>query len=232
MDWFEDTLKEQYKIVKIIKQSDKSYITQLRHKKINRDIIKREFNGDGGVYKILQGISHPNLPKVFQVVQNGESCTVLEEYIDGLTVSEVIESGTYSENGVIKVILNICDALTALHSLGIIHRDIKPENIMITNDGRIILIDFDASRLYKPYQSEDTRIIGTTGYAAPEQFGIAQTDERTDIFSVGVLMNVMLTGEHPSKKLYKGKLKNVIEKCIMIDPNQRYQTALELKVNL
>ena len=91
------------------------------------------------------------------------------------------------------------------------------------------LIDFDASRFFKKGQSKDTVIIGTAGYAAPEQLGFAQSDERTDIFALGVLMNVMLTGEHPTNKLYKGKLRKVIEKCIQLDPQKRYKNVEELK---
>ena len=76
-------------------------------------------------------------------------------------------------------------------------------------------------------------IIGTTGFAAPEQFGIAQTDNRTDIFSLGILLNVMLTGEHPSRHLYQGKrLARVIQKCTQIAPDKRYPNVQRLEKEL
>ena len=91
----------------------------------------------------------------------------------------------------------MCKALWVLHSLGAVHRDVKPENIILRGS-EAVLIDFDAARLYKPEESGDTQVLGTTGFAAPEQYGLSQTDRRADIYAVGILMNVMLTGEHPS----------------------------------
>ena len=82
--------------------------------------------------------------------------------------------------------------------------DVKPENIILRGS-EAVLIDFDAARLHKPEHEMDTQILGTTGFAAPEQYGLSQSDLRTDIYSVGILINVMLTGEHPSKKLAEGE---------------------------
>lgn len=229
MQWLDSVLNEQYQMIKVLKQSESKSILLLRHKEQGKDIVKRSYTGTGEVYQLLQRVAQPNLPTVYEVVESENKVTVLEEYINGITVSDVLESGLYNVRGVKKVISSVCDALEVLHTLGIVHRDVKPENIMIANNGEVVLIDFDASRLYKPHRSEDTVFVGTAGYAAPEQFGIAQSDKRADIFAVGVLMNVMLIGEHPSKKLYKGKLKRVIEKCIQIDPNKRYQSVTELK---
>lgn len=77
-----------------------------------------------------------------------------------------------------------------------VHRDIKPENIILRGS-QAVLIDFDAARLHKPEHEADTQILGTTGFAAPEQYGLSQSDIRTDIYSLGVLINVMLTGNTP-----------------------------------
>lgn len=228
----DDILKEQYSVVKVYKNTEEKSILLLRHNDLKKEIICRKFKGNGEVYRILRGISFPNLPAVFEVAENEEQITVLEEFISGVTIADVLSDGLYDESGVKHIVKAVCDALTVIHSYGIVHRDIKPENIMITDNGTVKLIDFDAARLFKNGQSKDTKIIGTAGYAAPEQLGLAQSDERTDIFAVGVLMNVMLTGEHPSKKLYKGKLTKIIEKCIQLDPQKRYATAEELKKSL
>ena len=232
MIFLEDILKEQYFIVKVLKNTEEKSIVLLRHKVLEKDMICRKFKGNADAYKILNGIIFPTLPQIYEVTKTEESIIVLEEFIKGVTVADILLNGLFNERGVKKIIRDLCDALTVIHSYGIIHRDIKPENVMITDEGSVKLIDFDAARLFKNGQSKDTKIIGTTGYAAPEQFGFAQSDERTDIFAVGVLMNVMLTGEHPSQKIYKGKLSKIIEKCIQIDPKKRYRNAEELKKSL
>lgn len=228
----DDILKEQYSVVKVYKNTDEKSIVLLRHNELKKDIICRKCKGNGEVYKILNGISFANLPQVYAVSQSNDQITVLEEFISGITIADILLDGLYDEGGVKHIVKDVCDALTILHSNGIVHRDIKPENIMLTDNGTVKLIDFDAARLFKNGQSKDTKIIGTAGYAAPEQLGLAQSDERTDIFAVGVLMNVMLTGEHPSKKFYKGKLTKVIEKCIQLDPKKRYNSDDELKKSL
>lgn len=229
MNWIDNVIDEKYGVVSVLKNCEKSKITRLRNTQVNKDIVKIEFCGSGEIYRRICEISQQNLPEIYDVSENGGKCTVLEEFIDGTTVSDILMSGLYTEDGVKSVCLCLCDALYALHGIGIIHRDIKPENVMVSSDGRVVLIDFDAARIFKDYKSQDTHIIGTAGYAAPEQFGIAQTDERADIFSLGILMNVMLTGEHPSKKAYTGKMRKIIDKCTQIDPQKRYANVTQLK---
>ena len=225
---FNSIMAEQFEFVKALTQRGGKSAAVLRHKSLGTQIVKFNFEGDASIYNMLKNISHPNLPKIYSVQSNGTKCEVIEEYINGTTVADILKSGLYTEDGVCSIIKNICSALDTLHSLNIIHRDIKPENIMIDSSGNVKLIDFDAARIFKTYQPQDTSFIGTAGFAAPEQYGINQTDCRSDIFALGILMNVMLTGEHPSKKLYDGKLGKVIETCINIDPNKRYPNVREL----
>lgn len=228
MQWLREVLNEEYEKVRVLKKADGKIVLLLRHKTKGKELVCRSYKGSSDVYKLLRGVMHPNIPAVYEAVEDGGDTIVLEEYINGDTVSGILQTGLYCEEGVKRVVGRVCEALGLLHGMSVVHRDIKPENIMIKNDGRVVLIDFDAARLYKPYRSEDTNIIGTIGYAAPEQFGITQSDMRADIFALGVLMNVMLTGEHPSKRLYGGRLRRVIEKCIQINPDKRYQSAAEL----
>ena len=91
-----------------------------------------------------------------------------------------------------------------------------------------VLIDFDASRIVKAEHDADTVILGTVGFAAPEQYGLSQSDERADIYSLGVLLNVMLTGKHPSKKLVSGKMGRIVRRCTMVNPKERYQNVHSL----
>ena len=114
-----------------------------------------------------------------------------------------------------------------LHSIGAVHRDVKPENIILRGDNAV-LIDFDAARFHKPENSADTQILGTTGFAAPEQYGLSQSDIRTDIYALGVLINVMLTGEHPSRHLAKGRMGRIVDRCTQVNPQRRYKNVLRL----
>lgn len=92
-----------------------------------------------------------------------------------------------------------------------------------------MLIDFDVSRVSNPDHNTDTRIMGTIGYAAPEQFGFSQTDARADLYAAGMMFNEMITGQHPSRKLVKGLFRPVVEQCIEVNVGKRYHTAAELR---
>lgn len=233
VSWLNKELSEHYTLVKTLKENPNSLVQVLSHNTLQTNIVKRTFTGSAEVYLLLRGISHQNMPVVYEVTAEDSTVLVLEEYIDGTTLAEGLQGRTYTVEEARTVVLALCDVLSVLHSLGIIHRDIKPENVMIEKGGTVKLIDFNAAKFYKSYKANDTMIIGTTGFAAPEQFGIAQSDERTDLFSLGILLNVMLTGEHPSRKLYPGKhFARVIEKCTQIAPNKRYPDALTLAKEL
>lgn len=161
---------------------------------------------------------------------NDEDVTVLEEYISGATLGHIVEAngGTLKRELAVKYALDICNGLVFIHSLGIIHRDIKPSNIIITEQGEAVIIDFGIARLTDDSKYADTKNLGTAGYAAPEQFGIYQSGPVTDIYAVGVLLNELLLGVHPTIDTPKGKLGKVINKCIMAQMSKRYQTVSEL----
>lgn len=89
-----------------------------------------------------------------------------------------------------------------------------------------VLIDFDASRIVKANSSADTQVLGITGFAAPEQYGLSQSDERADIYAMGVLLNVMLAGKHPSQQLAPGRMGRIILKCTMANPKKRCKSIL------
>lgn len=231
-EWLETILKEQYQFVTCLRKTEKNEIIILEHKTLHKRIIKRTFLGNPEAYRKLLTLKHKNMPEILEVVEFEDKIIVLEEYIDGVTLLDLINENLYKENQVKKLISELCDVLSFLHSFNIIHRDIKPENVMIENSTQILkLIDFDSARIYKKYYPRDTEYLGTVGYAAPEQYG-GVSDRRTDIKQVGELMKVMLTGETSDKIPYSGKLADVIAKCIHISPDKRFQTAEELKRSL
>ena len=228
----ENNLKTEYIFVKNIKNKDEAIVNVLESKTTGERILVKYFNGTADVYKKLLNFSHPNLPKVYKVVEVDRKCIVVEEFINGITIDETLQIERYSSVSVKKIILQLCSVLSLIHQDGIVHRDIKPENIIVDNNGNVKLLDFNISRINKDNQSKDTLMLGTTGFAAPEQYGISETDARSDIYSIGILINVMLTGEHPSKKLCTGKWQRIVNKCTRINPKDRYNNVKELEADL
>ena len=216
-----------YEKVRILKETPRGTVTLLRHKSTGERCVLRRFLGKETVYEKLLTIRSPHLPQVLAVASNEEWVLVLEEYIPGDSLASVLEASVCSVRQTRRIAMDICRGLWVLHSLGAVHRDVKPENILLRGKDAV-LIDFNASRVMVPEQSADTVVLGTTGYAAPEQYGLSQTDGRTDIYSLGVTMNVMLTGRHPSQKLASGAMGRIIQRCTMMAPEKRYQTALDL----
>ncbi len=165
---------------------------------------------------------------IYEVCADDSGITVLEEYIEGKRLTDILSSKPLSRKKAQKYTSDICDALSFLHSVGIIHRDIKPSNIIIKNDDTAVLIDLSIARFINE-QDTDTQALGTPGFAAPEQFGISQSNNTTDIYSLGVLLNIMLTGSHPSIDLPKGRLKRIVERATSTQISKRYKTAEKMK---
>lgn len=239
----------QFQIERSIKNDEgKSKVDLVLYYPIERNcVLKQYYQKDLiSIYKQLEQIHHPNLPVIYKAVYYKGDTYVLEEYIDGKSLRELLmerikesEEGVdyfFTEEEVVAIINQLCQALSMLHDQNppLIHRDIKPENIMVKPDNSIKLIDFDIARVYQVEKDNDTRVMGTREYAAPEQFGYGQTSEKSDIYSIGVLMHELLTGSLSIKNgvAYEGKLKPIIETCIQIDPKRRYQTVKELQIDL
>ena len=221
------SIDAEYETVKTIKNSERGCVSLLQNKQNGTRFIFRHYQGSGEVYRKLLSVSCPNLPKIMEAAEQDGMVAVLEEYIQGDSLAFLLAGACFTPAEARKITFQLCNALWVLHSLGAVHRDIKPENVIIRGS-QAVLIDFDASRIFKSEISHDTQILGTTGYAAPEQYGIAQTDERADIYSLGVLLNIMLTGKHPSKELASGKLGRIVQKCTMVNPKKRYKSVLYL----
>ncbi len=180
---------------------------------------------------------HPvrNIPRIYAMYEENNVLTVIEEYISGDTLEEIINIyGPLDAAEVRSYASALCDILIALHSGDhpIIHRDIKTSNVMVTEDDRLYLIDLNAARIMTNEKSRDTKLLGTEGYAAPEQFGFGESTTASDIFAVGNLMTALLTGDPQSSELPPNKLKPVILKCLELNPKDRYSSAEQLKAAL
>lgn len=225
---FTASISESYKTIKVLSNKNGAEVIRLRNLQNGKDIVLKKYSYTVPAYDFLKEVKHNNLPEIYDSFVLDDGQIVFEEYIDGITVADVLECGNYTYRGAVKVLTEVCLAVMTLHQYGIIHRDIKPENVMINNEGTIKLIDLNASRRSDPQKEKDTVALGTIGYASPEQLGIAQSDEKTDIYAIGVLLNVMLTGEHPSKKLVSGKAGRIVLKCTQIDPKHRFRSVEKL----
>ena len=222
-----EKILQTYSLVAVLSRKNGCQVLRLRNKNNGKELILRSLPSSLEAYHKLQRIRCENLPEIYDVLELEDGQIVLEEYIDGITVAQVMEAGKYRVSGAKKVLRGVCDALTVLHRLGIIHRDVKPENVMIETNGRVVLIDLNAARI-ESGTNKDTVIMGTVGYASPEQLGLSQSDARTDIYAAGVLYNVLLTGQHPSVALASGKPGRIVRKCTAVNPKERYQTAGDL----
>jgi len=222
-----EAVTTEYDTLRVLKQSPRGTVSVVRHKKSGTRYIFRRYSGSGEVYRRLLPVLCPHLPQIMEAAEQDGQTAVLEEYVQGDTLAELLMGARLTEREARQVTMQLCQALHVLHSMGAVHRDVKPENVILRGSDTV-LIDFDAARIYKDESESDTQVLGTTGFAAPEQYGIFQSDERADIFSLGVLLNIMLTGKHPSREMTAGKMGRIVRKCTMTAPEQRYQSARAL----
>ena len=223
---FLEAVTTEYDTLRVLKQSPRGTVSVVRHKKSGTRYVFRRYSGSGEVYRRLPVLC-PHLPQIMEAAEQDGQTAVLEEYVQGDTLAELLMGARLTEREARQVTMQLCQALHVLHSMGAVHRDVKPENVILRGSDAV-LIDFDAARIYKDESESDTQVLGTTGFAAPEQYGIFQSDERADIFSLGVLLNIMLTGKHPSREMTAGKMGRIVRKCTMTAPEQRYQSARAL----
>lgn len=224
---FLEAVTTEYDTLHVLKRSPRGTVSVVRHKKSGTRYVFRRYSGSGEVYRRLLPVLCPHLPQIMEAAEQDGQTAVLEEYVQGDTLAELLMGARLTEREARKVTMQLCQALHVLHSMGAVHRDVKPENVILRGSDAV-LIDFDAARIYKDESESDTQVLGTTGFAAPEQYGIFQSDERADIFSLGVLLNIMLTGKHPSREMAAGKMGRIVRKCTMTAPEQRYQSARAL----
>lgn len=224
---FLEAVTTEFDTLRVLKQSPRGTVSVVRHKKSGTRYVFRRYSGSGEVYRRLLPVLCPHLPQIMEAAEQDGQTAVLEEYVRGDTLAELLMGARLTEREARQVTMQLCQALHVLHSMGAVHRDVKPENVILRGSDAV-LIDFDAARIYKDESESDTQVLGTTGFAAPEQYGIFQSDGRADIFSLGVLLNIMLTGKHPSREMAAGKMGRIVRKCTMTAPEQRYQSARAL----
>ncbi len=187
---------------------------------------------------ILKTLSHPGLPRFVGEYENGDYLCMVREYVEGTSLDRCVAQRKPGQEKAIKLAVSLCDILTYLHGRTppVIHRDIKPKNLILDHQGELWLIDFGISRVFDPKKAEDTVPCGTKNFSAPEQYGYAQTDARADVFSLGILLGWLLTGEC-NRELILPRIANrhlgrIVEKCTAFAPKDRYPTATNVRADL
>lgn len=218
-------LDTQYEKIRLLRQTEKSEVW-LASDQAGKLVVLKRLSLKNLPCARLKELSVSICPQIYYFVETAAETMLVEEYIQGEPLVERLRIGRYlSETDACRLILQLCHGLTALHEAGIIHRDIKPANLIIQDvSGALFvrLIDFDAARTMKEDSQADTRLLGTKGYAPPEQYGYGQTDVRSDIYSLGV---TFLEALDPK---YRGWLRRVLARCTEIDPKRRYTDAQKL----
>ncbi len=185
------------------------------------------------IFSILSRLAGGGIPRMVRFFQSGGVGYLLREYVEGETLLDLVQKrGPFSAEETARIGLSLCRTLGSLHSQDppLIHRDIKAENVIRTPAGEYVLIDFDISRFYDEQDTRDTELRVTAFSAPPEQFGYRQTDPRSDIYALGVLLHELSTGE---SLLEKGDvpapLRAVVRRCTRFDPKDRYPSAKALE---
>jgi serine/threonine protein kinase len=184
---------------------------------------------------LLRTFHHEGLPVFVDEYHNEKTRCVVRAFVEGTPLDQLARGKPLPAPQAVAILSQLCDILSYLHSQNppIIHRDIKPQNVIIDEQGKVTLIDFGISRTYDRNAQEDTILFGTRHYAAPEQYGFSQTDPRSDIFSLGILLGWLLTGSvevgQAIKAIPDRRLAGVVAKCTAFDPRDRFSSAAQVK---
>lgn len=256
-----DVIDGKYEVLSLVGQGGMSRVWLARDRRLNKlwavkeiGRTARDVNNEVVVQSLIteanlmKRLDHPMLPRVVDIIEDGRTIFVVMDYIEGTSLKQAMrEAGRpMNEQDVIDWGIQLCDVLEYLHSRKppVIYRDMKPDNIMLREDGTVRLIDFGIAREYKEGKNSDTKVLGTRGYAAPEQFSHdAQTDARTDVYALGVTLYVLVTGRAASKETYwqpirrinpalSEGLEHIIAKATQANPADRYQTASDMRYDL
>lgn len=238
---FPKELIEKYHVDECISVSNTSEVylikNRISHQKYILKIIKSlKSKGDLNEESLLKILKHKGIPELIEHYTNGKYQFIIKTYFEGLSLYDyVMNQGGLDIKEVFHITEQLLDILSYLHiqSPPIINRDIKPQNIIYTPEKEVKLIDFDIARQFRQEERYDTVYLGTRDYAPPEQFGFCQTDQRTDIYSIGMLMFFLLTGHTEIKSIdthiQGNKIKKLIEKCTAFSPKERYANVNQLR---
>ncbi len=238
-------LDDFYTVEKEIKYS-KHEKTQLVRRDDDYYIRKYSYyKGSSKTFWALYSDTHSDyLPKLYNWYVVGDELAVVLEHVEGISLEAYVQKqGPLEEEEALGIALNIAEALDALHTqaaLPLIHRDVNPSNIIVTPHKTSVLIDMGIARVFKEEQAHDTEILGTVGYAAPEQFGYQQSSPKSDIYSLAAVILFMLSGKRPNQHAVSElesynlsmQLKSVLRRALDFNPEYRQTSAKIFKSEL
>lgn len=229
MDYSQKLSLSFYKTIATLNQAHNIFLVQ--HQDTNKIYVKKILSiYNLGIYKKLS--EHPicGIPKIIDYYENEDELIVIEDYISGCSLEELIHTQTLELTDILHYCIELCTILHQLHTMHppIIHRDIKPSNIIITEYGHVVLLDFNAAKFFSTDASSDTILLGTKGYAAPEQYGFGASSPKTDIYALGILLKELGS----SLPIIPSYLTRIINKCTELNPSDRYDTIKELSDEL
>lgn len=213
-----------YEELSVLSDTKKCRTSLMRNKDTGELVVKKEMGKESfSVYSLLKSIKNKNLIKVLECFRDEDKTIEIEEYVNGKRLDDYFREKKATLEQVVDVGIALCEGLAPMHKLNLVHRDIQPKNIIITNEGNLKIIDFDISRKENENATHDTTLLGTVGYAAPEQYGFAQTTNRSDIYSIGAVLKELSSFS---------ELDKIIAKCMEMDPANRYENVEQLKNEL
>lgn len=221
-----------YKIISALNEEHKVYLVQSA---LSGNIYVQKILDvyNIRVYEYLYRNPVAGIPRLINYYEDGNQLIVIEEYISGTSLQEKIDNSDLSVSDIRSYMIMLCNILEALHSMTppIIHRDIKPSNIIITSYNYAMLLDFNAAKQFSGQNESDTVLIGTPGYAAPEQYGFGSSSPKTDIYSLGIVLREMLGSITPVPNIAPilHRLNLIADRCTQMTPAARYQSVAELK---
>jgi serine/threonine protein kinase len=244
-----DILEKKYEVIKVLGKGGMGVVYLCKDNKLlNLWAIKEVINDTTNIdmlaeANILKDLNHTGIRKIVDVFYENDNIYMVQDYVEGQTLKEYVRvNGKIPTTRICQIVSELCDILGYLHNQNpvIIYRDIKPSNIMITTSGKIILIDFGISKIYKNDMKQDTVCAVSCGYAAPEQYGLGKCCRQTDIYGIGMLLYFMLKGKNPSTGIepllnenyevgIDVDLRKVIQRCVKIDIVDRYNSVEDLK---
>lgn len=213
-----------YEELSVLSDTKKCRTSLMRNKDTGELVVKKEMGKESfSVYSLLKSIKNKNLIKVLECFRDEDKTIEIEEYVNGKRLDDCFREKKATLEQVVDVGIALCEGLAPMHKLNLVHRDIQPKNIIITNEDSLKIIDFDISRKENENATHDTTLLGTVGYAAPEQYGFAQTTNRSDIYSIGGVLKELSSFS---------ELDKIVAKCMEMDPANRYENVEQLENEL
>ena len=192
MDFKENYYFEKYEQLAVLADTQKCKTILSRNTDTNEIVVFKVMDKHGlDVYHRLKDLDNSNIVDVMDCFLHEDKCVAVEEFVNGKRLYDILQKNIPVEV-IIDYVKQICNGLKEVHNKNIVHRDLQPKNIIVDRHNHITIIDFDIARIRKEEADSDTEFLGTVGYASPEQFGFAQTDKRSDIYSLGVLIGDMV----------------------------------------